>query len=249
MLAIWPLANLLHAQMSEPMARLKTLEAVHAKLELDESAFLAIYRDEPLEQRLAHVTGKLNVFLYLVSREGDEFLEDRVIHHIVTDGGPSYVVGIVTSDPRVYRIRGFNDSRAEFNAFTKALTLTIANADTAELLADFYREVNPDNFKDLTALRNLLQFKQMGELNCQTSDFGGSERAFETWWKIAKPRYRNLSFTPHTSRSDAGFLVELLTLSASSPRSCGGAPLRTRIPISKQGQVGPPAFEPVTGNQ
>lgn len=238
------------AQSTEQASRDQIRSAVRSQLHLKDDQFLAVQRDEPLEQKLAIVSGKPGVFFYQVSQAGDEIKEHSVVHHIFTDADPTYIVA-VSADGGMYRIHGFSDSGAEFGKLMSATGQKISSSEQAESVADFYRDVNPEN-RPLTAIPNLIDLKQAAERQCQTGTFGENERAFDTWWSRAKPLYAEVPFKQTATQSGKGYLVEWVVLSSAAPGMCGGAPLRARLEVASDGHVGKVAFfplKPLTGRR
>lgn len=231
------------AQPTEQASRDQIRSAARSQLHLKADQFLAVQRDEPLEQKLAIVSGKPGVLLYRVSQAGDEIKEHSVVHHIFMDADPTYMVA-VSADGDMYRIHGFSDSGAEFEKLMTAKRPKVNSPEEAESVADFYRDVNPEN-RPLTPIPNLIDLKQAAERQCQTGTFGENERAFDTWWSRAKPLYAHVSFKQTAIQSDKGYLVEWVVLSSAAPGMCGGAPLRARLEVAAGGHVGTVAFSPV----
>ncbi len=238
------------AQATEQMSRDQIRSVVRSQLHLKDDQFLAVQRDEPLEQELAIVAGKPGVLLYRVSQAGDEIKAHSVVHHIFTDADPTYIVAVNT-DGVTYRIHGFSDSGAEFEKLMAATGLKVSSPEDAESLADFYRDVNPEN-RPLTPIPNLIDLKQTAERQCQTGTFDENERAFDAWWSRAKSLYAGVPFKQTAIQSGRGYLVEWVVLSSAAPGMCGGAPLRARLEIASDGHVGTVAFSPlktVTGRR
>jgi hypothetical protein len=231
------------AQATEQASRDKIRSAVRSKLHLKADQFLAVQRDEPLEQKLAIVAGKPGLLLYRISQAGDEIKEHSLVHHIFTDADPTYIVA-VSADGGMYRIHGFSDSGAEFEKLMTATGLKVSSREDAESVADFYRDVNPEN-RPLTPISNLIDLKQAAERQCQTGTFNENERAFDAWWSRAKPLYAGVPFQQKAIESGKGYLVEWVVLSSAAPGMCGGAALRARLEVLSDGHVGTVAFSPL----
>jgi hypothetical protein len=136
---------------------------------------------------------------------------------------------------------------AEFERLMRALKVQVSSPDQAEVLADFYREVNPENHQGLTPIVSLMELKQAVERQCQSGSksFDAGEKAFTGWWKHAQPLYATVSFEPRAVPQEGGYLVEWVVLSSPSGWNCGGAPLRARIEVSTDGHVGKITFSPL----
>jgi hypothetical protein len=234
------------AQVNDEAAREQTRNAVRSQLHLSPDQFLGVQRDEKLERLLARVAGKPGglEFIYHVNQAGDEVKENAVVHHIFMDVDPSYIVAVNPADGSIYRIRGFTDSQAEFGRLMSATKVKVLGPDQAEAVSDFYREVNPQR-TSMTPITSLIELKQAAERQCQTSSFDTGEREFDAWWKRGKPLYEGVPFKQTASRSGDGYLVEWVVLSSDAPGNCGGAPLRARLEISSDGQVGRLSFSPL----
>jgi hypothetical protein len=232
----------MHAQANEQTLRDQIRSAVRSQLHLKDDQFLAVQRDEPLEQELAIVTGKPGVFLYRVSQAGDEIKEHRVVHHIFMDADPTYFVA-VSGDGGMYRIQGFSDSLVEFRRLIAATKVKVESADQAEAVADFYREVNPQR-TSMTPITSLIELKQAAERQCQTSSFDTGEQEFDAWWKHGESLYAGLPFRQTARPNGSGYIVEWTVLSSSALGLCGGAPLRARLEVRSDGQVGKLSFSP-----
>jgi hypothetical protein len=144
----------------------------------------------------------------------------------------------------VYRIHGFADSLAEFGRLMTAAKMKVLSPDQAEAVADFYREVNPEH-RSMTRILGLLELKQAAEWQCQAVPFDPNEKDFEAWWKHAKLLYAGASFKQTATRSDSGYAVEWIVLSSPGAGLCGGAPLRARLEVGSDGQVGKLSFVPL----
>jgi hypothetical protein len=184
------------------------------------------------------------MFIYQVSPAGDEIKGRTVVHHLVTDADPMYLVAVTPADGSTYRIAGFRDSKAEFNQLMAALGVMISSPDQAEALADFYRTINPEH-RSMTRIPGLLNLKQAAEWQCQTVPFDANEKDFEAWWKHAKPLYENASFQQTASRDGSHYAVEWIVLSSPAAGMCGGVALRARLEVGSNGQVGEIAFRPL----
>jgi hypothetical protein len=236
------------AQVNEQAAREKALSAARSQLSyLRPGQFLGIQRDEELEQKLAAMVGGIagSEFIYKMSPVGDEIKESSVVHHIITDiDDPVSLVAVSPLDGSIYLLRGFAESKADFNRLMVALKVKISSPDQAEALADFYREVNPER-RPLTPTTDLLELKQAAERQCQAVPFDPNEKDFEAWWKHAKTVYAKVSFQQTATRSDSGYAVEWIVLSSPGAGKCGGAPLRARLDVRSDGSVGEISFRPV----
>jgi hypothetical protein len=235
-----------NAQMNDQAAREQAREAVRARLHLEAGKFLQVQRQEALEQLLAGVVARPSwaEFIYKVSEEGDEIKERAVVHHIVTDGDPTFTFAINPASGSLYRIQGFPDSLAELNKLTTEANVRVSGPDQAEAVANFYRAVNPQR-RSLTALASLLEFKQAAEWQCQAVPFDPDEKEFEAWWKHAKPLHKTASFQQTAVRFDGGYAVEWIVLSSPGVGFCGGAALRARLGVGSNGGVGEITFIPL----
>jgi hypothetical protein len=243
------LGTVANAQMTEHAAREQARSAVRSQLHLTPDKFLGVQRDEDLEQSLAEAVGRLagSEFIYKVSPTGYELRENSIINHILIDGDLIYVIAVSPKDGSIHRIHGFADALAEFNNLMRAVGETVSSPEQAESLADFYRDVNPENLP-LTPISSLLDLKQAAERQCQSglSSFNTGQEAFTTWWKHAKPLYAELSFKQTAVPRSGGYFVEWIVLSSAAPHgSCGGAPLRARLEVSADGHVGKVTFSPL----
>jgi hypothetical protein len=227
------------AQVTDQAGREQARNVVRSQLHLKPDQFLQVRRDEELEQSLASIVSRplWSEFIYKVSQEGDEIRENVVIHHIFTDGDPTWVIAISPTDGSTYRIRGFSDSLTEFDNLMTSAKVRVLNPDQAEAVADFYQEVNPQRNSSLTPIRWLIALKQAAEWNCQTSMTDADERAFNAWWRHRKPLYREISFEETAVPHGSGFLVGWIVLSSPGPGNCGGAPLRAQLGVEKNGQI------------
>jgi hypothetical protein len=243
------------AQLSEASARDQARSAVRSHLALEPDGFLAVERDEKLEQSVDLVAGRRGVFIYRTSQAGDDYLtsqagDDRrrrtVVHHIVMDGDPTHIVAISAADGSVYRIHGFADSRAEFDRLIATMAWTISNSDQAGTVADFYREVNPDNWQ-MAPIVSLIDLKQSAERQCQKSTFDVGEQEFDAWWKRGKALYSAIPFQQVVTPGASGYVVEWTILSSSALGMCGGAPLRARLEVGSDGRVGKGDAVPLIG--
>ena len=233
-------------QMADQAAREQAREAVRSQLHLEANRFLQVQKNEMLEQLLAGVVAKQSwsELIYKVSEEGDEIREHAVVHHIVTDGDPTFTVAINPASGSLYRIQGFADSLAEFNRLMTAANVKVLTPDQAEGVANFYREVNPQRHS-MVLLSSFLDLKQAAERQCQAAPFDPNEKDFDAWWKQAKPLYGGIPFKQTAARSGSGYAVEWIVLSSAGPGLCGGAPLRARLEVSSDGNVGELAFSPL----
>ena len=238
----------LSASMNEQAARQKALSVVRPKLSyLRPGQFLDIQRNERLEQKLAVLVGGLvgSKFIYRVSPEGDEIQERAVVHHVFTDiDDPVSLVAVSPFDGSTYLVRGFAESKADFNRLMSDLKVKISSPDQAEALADFYREVNPER-RQLAPANSLLDLKQSAERQCQHVPFNADEKGFEAWWKHAKGLSSRALFKQIATRSNSGYTVEWIVLSSPGAGLCGGAPLRARLEVGLDGQIGKLSFIPL----
>ena len=232
--------------MTDQAARQKAQNIVRSQLDLRSEQFLGIRRDEELEQDLAAIVGGLagSEFIYRVSQAGDEIKDHAVVHHMVMDNDPTYLVAVSPVDGSVYRIQGFRDSKVEFNNLMLAVKVTISSPDQAEALADFFRTVNPEHHS-MTRISGLLDLKQAAERQCQAVPFDPNEKDFEAWWKHTKPLYEKVPFDQTATRSGSGYVVEWIVLSAEGPGLCGGAPLRVMLEVGTNGEIGKLTFIPL----
>lgn len=237
-----------NAQVSDHSAREQALSAVRLQLHLEADKFLQVENDERLEQMLAAVVARpsWSEFIYKVSEEGDEVKQHAVIHHIVTDGDPTFTVAINPASGSLYRIQGFPDSLAEFNELMTEASVKVLNLDQAKAVADFYRGVNPQR-RSMTRIAGLLELKQAAEWQCQQVPFDPNEKNFEAWWKHGKPLYSGASFKQTATRSSGGYVVEWIVLSSPGGGLCGGAPLQARLQVGSDGRVGEITFVPLRG--
>jgi len=186
-------------------------------------------------------------FIYRVSPAGYEIKENSVVNHLSVDGDSACIVAVRPADGSTYRIHGFADSLAEFNNLMTAAGERVSSPEQAESLADFYRNVNPENFS-LAPILSLIDLKQAAERQCQSgpNSFDADQRAFAAWWVHAKPLYAKVSFHQTATPRGTGYLVEWIVLSSPAPRgNCGGAPLRAQLEVSSIGHVGKLAFLPL----
>lgn len=240
------LVSLANAQVTEQTAREKAQSIVRSQLDyVRPGQFLSVQREEGFERSLAAIAGGLSgaEFIYQITPAGDEIKEHSVVHHLVTDADPMYLVAVNPADGSTYRIAGFRDSKAEFNKLMSALGVKISSPDQAEALANFYRTVNPEH-RSMTRISGLLDLKQAVEWQCQAVPFDANEKDFEAWWKHAKPLYANASFQQTATRDGSGYAVEWVVLSSPSVGLCGGAPLRARLEVGSEGNMGEISFRP-----
>lgn len=242
------------AQVSEQTAREHATNTVrselHSKVHFKADQFLGIHRDEELEQSLAIATVGWHAgpeFIYRVSPTGIEIREDAIVNHVATDADFMYIVAVNSLDGSTYRIHGFGlaESLAGFERLMTASKMRASSPDQAESLADFYRAVNPENYEALTPVSSLIELKQAAERQCQRSSFDKGEKAFDTWWKRAKPLYEGASFRQSAVPHGAVYLVEWIVLSSAGSGSCGGSPLRAQREVETNGQVGKLRFIPL----
>jgi len=237
---------LVNAQMTEPAAREQALNVVRTELHLGLNKFLQARRDETLEQSLATAVARpsWSEFIYKVSEDGDEIKEHAVVHHITTDGDPTFTVAINPRSGSLHRIQGFKDSLAEFNKLMTEANVKVLTSDQAEAVAGFYREVNPQR-ASLVPLSSLLDLKQAAERHCQAFPFNPNEKNFEAWWRRAKPLYADVPFRQTAVRSGSDYLVEWIVLSSDAKGNCGGTPLRARLTVNSNAHVDEPTFAPI----
>ncbi len=233
------LAAVIYAQGNDQAAREQIRSAVRSHLNLKVDQFLAVREGEKLEQSLA-MLGRPGVLIYHVSRTGDEIKGNTLVHHISMDADLTYVVAIIPSNDRIYRVHGFNDSVAEFDKFVTGLT--IANSEQAEIMAALYREINPGNYL-LAPVSNLLDLKQTAERQCHSDSFEAAERKFDSWWARFKLPYSQVPFQQTVVAEKTGYLIEWTGLSSPSGE-CAGAPLRASLHIGSDGHVSPIKFSP-----
>ena len=240
-----------HTQMTDLSARELVRNSIGSHLHFSPNQFLRIERDEELEQSLATAVSRASwsEFIYKASQSGDEIKENVVIHHILMDFDPTYIIAVSPKDGSIFWIHGFGlaDSLAEFERLMRAAGLKVSSADQAEYVADFYRAVNPENFSLLNPISSLIDLKQAAERQCQggLGSFDADQKAFNAWWKRAKPLYEGISFKQTAAPSGGGYVVEWIVLSSAGPGNCGGAPLRARLEVSSDGQVGKVTFSPL----
>lgn len=238
---------LANAQMTDQAAREQARNAVRSQLHLKPDQFLGVQRNERLEDLLALAVRRPGFeLIYRVSQAGDEVKENAVVHHIFTDVDPTYIIAVSPADGGIYRIHGFVDSLIEFEKLTTVAGMRVSSAEQAESVADFYREVNPENLP-LTPISSLIELKQAAERQCQSgrSSFNAGQEAFTTWWKHAKPLYSEVQFKQTVTSRTGGYLVEWIVLSTATKYNCGGAPLRARLEVKSDGHVGSLIFSPL----
>lgn len=235
------------AQVVDQAARKQARNVVLSQLHLNPGQFLGVRRDEQLEQLLTIAVGRPGdwEFVYQVSQAGDEIKEDAVVHHLFTDAEPTYIVAVSPVDGSTYRIHGFADSQAEFERLTMAMKVKVLSPNQAEAVSDFYREVNPQR-TSMSPITSLIELKQAAERQCQTGSFDAGEKAFDAWWKHAKPLYEKLAFRQTAAPHGGGYLVEWIVLSSAGSGTCGGAPLRAQLEIGSDGHVSQLTFIPLT---
>jgi len=222
---------------NEQASRDQVCDAIRSRLHLKTDQFLGIRRDEALEQKLGIGTGKAGIFIYRLSRVGDEIKEHGVIvRHLFTDADPTYIVAVNAAAGSIYYIHGFSDSGAEFDKMMTAIGSKLGGPEQAESVVDFYREVNPEN-RLITPISSLLELKQAAERQCQAVPFDPSEKQFEAWWKQAKASYATVPFRQTTRRARKGYVVEWAVLSSPISGFCGGAPVRVALELGENGQV------------
>ncbi len=250
-----PLA-VVKAQVNEQVAREQARDIVrselHSKVNFKSDQFVGIRRDEELEQSLATVTIGWRSgpqFIYRVSPTGLEIKENAIVNHVATDADFMCIVVVSSADGSAFRVHGFGlaESLAEFERLMEALKVHVASPDQAESLAEFYREVNPDNYEDLAPIFSLMELKQAVERRCQsgTVSFDAGENAFAAWWKQAEPLCATLSFKQRTVPHGSGYIVKWVVLSSPSGEDCGGVPLRAQLEVGSDGHVGKVTFSPL----
>lgn len=233
-------------QMSESAARERANDVVRSKLNLRPKQFLDVRRDEELEQSLALVANKQigQYFIYRLSSSGYEMNEKGIIHHTSIDGESSYIIVVNHADGNTYRIRGFSDSLKELQKLILELGVKITSADQAEAVAQFYREVNPEN-RSMAPISSMFDLKQAAERQCQTIPFELGESEFEEWWKRTGSLFAKTPFAQTAVPHDGGYLVEWVVLSSAGAGACGGAPLRAGLQVNEDGQLGKLSFVPL----
>ena len=234
------------AQISEIATRRQAREIVRSKLNLRPEQFLDIKRDEDLEQSLVvSANGRANPeFIYKLSLTGYEIKEQTVAHHFSTDADLAYIVAVSPADGSTHRIHGFSDSLSEFEKLMTATNLRVLGPDQAEAVAGFYRAVNPEN-RSMSPISSMFELKQAAERQCQAIPFDTGDHQFEAWWKTAKPLYAGLQFSQTAIPRDGGYLVEWIVLSSAGSGACGGAPLRARLEVDSDGNIGKLSFLPL----
>lgn len=236
------------AQTSEQVARQKAIELIRSKVGLRPDQFLDIKRDEGLEERLVVSAGRRipPVFIFKLNSAGFEVKDEKIIQHSSTDADLLYIVAISSADGTAYPIRGFANSLNEFGRLMVATKVKVSTPYQAEAVADFYRQVNPDRIST-TPIHNIIELKQTAERQCQSDSFDTTEENFDIWWKHSKPLYAKLQFGETANSDGKGYIAEWTVLSSSSPGLCGGVPLRARLEVSSNGQVGKLGFSPYSG--
>lgn len=244
-------------QTTEPVARQLAESVVRSelrsKLDFKSGQFLAVKRDEELEHSLAIATVGWRtgpVFIYRASPAGVEIRRDSIVNHIATDADFVFIVAVNSADGTTYRLHDFGlaTSLGEFERLIAALRVHVASADQAESIAEFYREVNPENYGTLSPTLSLVELKQAAERQCQNGakSFDAGEKAFTDWWRRAGRLYAALPFEQKAVPHDSGYSVEWIVLSSPSGESCGGAPLRAQLEVSSDGRVGKVTFVPIS---
>jgi hypothetical protein len=249
-----PLA-LANTQVSEQAAREVALNAVRSELQstvnFKSNKFLAVQRDEELEQSLAVAVVRPpgSEFIYRVSPAGYEIKGGMAVYNSWSDFNPEFLVAVSDADGTLYRIRGFGvaESLAEFERLIVALTVRVSSSEQAEAIAEFYREVNPENREGLTPILRLIELKQAAERQClgNAKSFDAGERAFAAWWDHAKPLYSEFSFQQRAVPHGSGYLVDWNILSSPSAENCGGSPLRATLEVGENGEIGKLTFIPL----
>lgn len=250
-------AGISNEQTTEPVARQLAESIVRAelrsKLDFKPGQFLAVSRDEELEQSLAIATVGWRtgpVFIYRASPSGVEIRKDSIVNHIATDADFVFIVAVNSADGTTYRLHDFGlaASLAEFERLIAALKVRVGSTDQAESLADFYREVNPENYETLAPTLSLMELKQAAERQCQSGakSFDAGEEAFAAWWRRAESLYAAQPLQQQAVPHGSGYLVEWIVLSSPSRGSCGGTPLRAQLEIGSDGRVGKVTFAPVS---
>lgn len=234
------------AQISEAAARQQAEDVVRSTLNLRREQFLNILRDEALEQSLAVSAGGRTgqELIYRLSSTGYEIKEKAIVHHFSTEGEFVHIVVVRPSDRSSYRIRGFADSLAEFKRLVMVLKMKVLGPDQAEAVADFYREVNPEN-RLIAPLSSMFDLKQGAERQCQTIPFDTGERLFEGWWKKARRLYADVPFGETAAAQGGGYLVEWIVLSSAGSGACAGVPLRAQLEVGTDGTIGKLTFVPL----
>jgi hypothetical protein len=249
------LVGLANAQVTEQAAREQARNIVRSELRstlnFRPDQFFGIHRDEELEQSLAVATIGWQAgpeFIYKVSPTGVEIKQNAIVNHISVDVDFMYIVAVSSRDGSTFRIHGFGlaESLAEFERLMTTLRVHVASPDQAEPLAEFYREVNPENYDSLAPILSLMELKQAAERQCQSGakSFDADEKLFAAWWKHAEPLCAALPFQERAVPHGSGYLVEWIVLSSPSRDNCGGAPLQVQLEVSSDGHVGKPTFSP-----
>lgn len=255
LVALLVLVQPANAQMTEQAARAQARDIargeLHARVHFKADQFLSVHRDEELEEALAIIVGGQAglTYIYEVSPEGAEFRENAVVYHVWADVDWVLTVVVNPRDGNTYRIHGFglSESLDEFQELMVALKLHVTSPDQAESLADFYRKVNPENYRDLAPISSLLELKQAAERQCHngTESFDADEKAFAAWWDHAKLLYAALPFQVTAAPQGSGYVVRWIVLSSASRGNCGGAPLRAGLEVNSDGRVGKLTFSPL----
>jgi hypothetical protein len=239
--ALAPLSN---AQMTADAAHDLALKTVRSRSHLSADQFLDIQRNGHLEESLATATigwRDAPVLIYEVSETGVEIKENSIIYHIMTDADPTFIVAISSGDGVVYCIHGcgLRESLVEFQGLITSMKVRVSDPYQAESFADFYRQVNPQNYEDSEPLASLLELKQAAERQCLAGakSFDAGESVFNAWWKHAESLYAVLPFEEQAFPQGNGYKVEWIVASAPSRKSCGGVALRAELEVSSDGRV------------
>lgn len=237
---------------SDEAGREQARNIVRQQLRLERNRFLAVQRDESLEQLLTLAVGRRaeKDFIYRVSPAGDEAISSGIIHHLSVDGDPLYIIAICAANGQGFRIHGFADSDAEFEKLMVAAGVRVSSADQAEHLAGLYRAVNPESLP-LTPITSLLELKQAAERDCQDTakSFESGEGVFQIWWRTIGSRYERVPFNQEASPHGTRYIVQWVVLSSRAPGgTCAGSPLRALLELGPDGHIGKLKFSPYNAN-
>ncbi len=237
---------------SDEAGREQARNIVRQQLRLERNRFLAVQRDESLEQLLTVAVGRRaeKDFIYRVSPAGDEAISSGIIQHLSVDVDPLYIIAIYAANGRGFRIHGFADSDAEFEKLMVAAGVRVSSADQAEHLAGLYRAVNPESLP-LTPITSLIELKQAAERNCQSAakSFESGEGAFHIWWSTIGSRYEGVPLNQEASPHGTRYIVQWVVLSSRAPGgTCAGSPLRALLELGPDGHIGKLKFSPYKAN-
>jgi hypothetical protein len=208
---------------------------------------LSAYRKEDIEDRLRSLAASprnAQLFVFSVSNEGYEFQEDRVVHHLSSDGPFSWCVAVLPSGTS-FEI----DTREGFNGVAEALRINILDDVQAQEYLYLYLDVRPEHGIFDEVVRTPLQLKQTAEAQFTRAynDFGEAETAFQRWWERNSERLLKVALSASFSKTGEGFSAKFYVLSAVSHNNpaAGPALLEVSLPISKHGLIGEARFTPV----